>query len=1010
MISIIIPAYNAAKTLKRCVDSILTQTYNDIEVIIVDDGSKDGTLSIARNYEKVNDNVRVIEHGLNKGLFAARITGVKYALGQFIGFVDSDDYISVDYYRLLVNQSETTGADIVIGDFYLTYLDKGKLSYFNNDPIRNQKLNICDAMVMDTFMEQEGAFYGWQLVWNKLYSVDLWKECLADFEAFAQEYPDLNMTEDIAFSAGLWCHAKRVVNVSNAVYYYCQSKAQMTADAKRPLSLSVKKSNLEDVVAVFEFFKKCLEKSGIYEKYQQYYMTWKQRYGLIYMEKFGEDSGQADYIRNEFFLDEDVLDSDASSNYFYELSTEVAEGWSKLESIKQAMSSSETRVVSFDVFDTCLLRPFWKPTDVFAFMNSYFVETTGAKSAIDYASIRVESEKAARLIHKDKEDIALDDIFETMESKYCIADDICQRLKSKEQELEIRFSQPRAIAKELYDLAVYCGKQIVFTSDMYMPVSTIEAMLKKNGFDKYDRIFVSNNEGVAKYTGNLYHRLIEILQVQPDSIVHIGDNRKSDYNVPRTLGIRAFHIKSVKDCFEGSSYWSKNLAATVTNRDLRFSFENYLGYRTLMALAINRIYDNPFLAVNEDSDFDASPMIIGYFVLGLYLYAVTDWLCQQVQLRDKRANKVHFAARDGYLVQLAYDSFAKIRSLPPSNYLYVSRKALVLSNINSKIDLLSLIDNFNIFKSSPQKFLKLFGQSLDNFDLPMSNFQGYFTSRSEYDDFVKWFADECYDKVNFDEAQALSKEYLQENISTGDVLFDIGYSGRVECVMNNLLGYSIDSYYIHTNSDIISRRQKIAGFTTKTLYGYKPNITGVIREYVFMKNAPSTIGYIRNKEGRAVPEFEEYNVNYSAKFSCELIQNYALQYVRKVLDTFGEDIDKLYYHFEDATEPFEYFLHHGQYFDRSIFSSLIFEDDFGLGKQVNAVDFWTKDMERANVLSNSSFTAACRNEAYDTYLSENIISMSIFHKAGFWLKNDKMFFVKRTIQYLTGQKYNYLKE
>lgn len=93
MISIIIPVYNVKPYLKRCVDSILTQTYKDFELILVDDGSTDGCGVICDDYKKVDSRIRVI-HQVNGGLSAARNTGLDSAVGEYILIVDSDDYIS----------------------------------------------------------------------------------------------------------------------------------------------------------------------------------------------------------------------------------------------------------------------------------------------------------------------------------------------------------------------------------------------------------------------------------------------------------------------------------------------------------------------------------------------------------------------------------------------------------------------------------------------------------------------------------------------------------------------------------------------------------------------------------------------------------------------------------------------------------------------------------------------------------------------------------------------------
>lgn len=112
MISVIIPAYNAAGTIRRCIQSVLEQTYTEWEMIIVDDGSKDDTLGICQSYD--DSRIRVL-HKENGGVSSARNMGLKFAQGDYIAFIDSDDFIETDYLQHL---SQGFGYDIVITGFY----------------------------------------------------------------------------------------------------------------------------------------------------------------------------------------------------------------------------------------------------------------------------------------------------------------------------------------------------------------------------------------------------------------------------------------------------------------------------------------------------------------------------------------------------------------------------------------------------------------------------------------------------------------------------------------------------------------------------------------------------------------------------------------------------------------------------------------------------------------------------------------------------------------------------
>ena len=100
-VSVIIPVYNGEKFLKQCLNSVLKQTYSNLEIIAVDDGSTDNSASILNEYALKDSRIKIIKHEKNKGLYIGRITGVKNATGDYLCFVDADDEIAVDWIRFI---------------------------------------------------------------------------------------------------------------------------------------------------------------------------------------------------------------------------------------------------------------------------------------------------------------------------------------------------------------------------------------------------------------------------------------------------------------------------------------------------------------------------------------------------------------------------------------------------------------------------------------------------------------------------------------------------------------------------------------------------------------------------------------------------------------------------------------------------------------------------------------------------------------------------------------------
>lgn len=147
-ISVIVPVYNVELYLERCIKSILCQTYKDFELLLVDDGSPDKSGEICDHYQNIDSRIRVI-HKENGGLSDARNVGVRAATGEYVTFVDSDDYVKENYIEYLVNLALKNNADISVGCFKRTMEDCcmfGKASNYSSETILSPK-NACMSIL-----------------------------------------------------------------------------------------------------------------------------------------------------------------------------------------------------------------------------------------------------------------------------------------------------------------------------------------------------------------------------------------------------------------------------------------------------------------------------------------------------------------------------------------------------------------------------------------------------------------------------------------------------------------------------------------------------------------------------------------------------------------------------------------------------------------------------------------------------------------------------------------------
>ena len=222
LISIVVPIYNVEKYLPKCIESILNQTYKNFELILVDDGAKDNCGKICDEYAQ-KDNRIIVIHKENGGLSSARNAGIDIAKGEYIGFVDSDDWIQSEMYEKLVYLIENYNADIAQCEFI-------------NAPYEDIKIQP-EEEVIKTFTNIEGLnnlyndmYVSTVVAWNKLYKTSLFKEI---------RYPNGKIHEDEGTTYKLIFNAKKIVYTNQKYYYYRQTPNSITNAAFNKKRLNI---------------------------------------------------------------------------------------------------------------------------------------------------------------------------------------------------------------------------------------------------------------------------------------------------------------------------------------------------------------------------------------------------------------------------------------------------------------------------------------------------------------------------------------------------------------------------------------------------------------------------------------------------------------------------------------------------------------------------------------------------------------------------------------------------
>ncbi|MED4230137.1 glycosyltransferase family 2 protein [Priestia megaterium] len=248
-VSIVIPVYNTEAYLKECLNSLVEQTYPNIEIICINDGSTDNSGEILNNYEKRYSNIKVINQE-NTGLSGARNTGIKNSQGDFLFFLDSDDFLSNKYIvEELLKHAITDQLDIVVGD-YICYYDKNKnVPYKHNIEMYNMVMSGSELLNIGIRNNTINS-----VVWNKLYK----RECIQD-ELFLEGllYEDMEYTLRVLSK----CNRVKLINCNTVNYRQRDSSIMNSA-------VSLKKG-LDYIKIAKEIVKQCYS-----TKNNEIFSTW----------------------------------------------------------------------------------------------------------------------------------------------------------------------------------------------------------------------------------------------------------------------------------------------------------------------------------------------------------------------------------------------------------------------------------------------------------------------------------------------------------------------------------------------------------------------------------------------------------------------------------------------------------------------------------------------------------------------------------------------------------------
>lgn len=226
LISVVVPIYKVENYLTKCVNSIINQTYKNLEIILVDDGSPDNCPKMCDDLAKLDPRIRVI-HKNNGGLSDARNTGIEFASGKYIAFIDSDDYIHERYIEVLYDNIISTNSDLSICGFKEVFENSPD---FSQQPVTISNIEmLSNKQIFNNFYKKGVLFI---VAWNKLYKTSLFKDSNI-------RYPFGKIHEDEFVAHEILNQCKNVCICNTPLYFYLQRPSSIMGQTKTEKNLAI---------------------------------------------------------------------------------------------------------------------------------------------------------------------------------------------------------------------------------------------------------------------------------------------------------------------------------------------------------------------------------------------------------------------------------------------------------------------------------------------------------------------------------------------------------------------------------------------------------------------------------------------------------------------------------------------------------------------------------------------------------------------------------------------------
>jgi predicted HAD superfamily hydrolase len=468
-------------------------------------------------------------------------------------------------------------------------------------------------------------------------------------------------------------------------------------------------------------------------------------------------------------------------------------------SFPQEMIRDEAiKVVAFDIFDTLLLRHFLNPDYVKTILQKRYA----SKGIPDFRGLRQRYEGEAREARGGNGDVDIAEIYETIHRCEPQWADIISI--DDEVALEISSVHPRPEVVDLLEFAVASGKRVILASDMFLTRDTIETMLRNNGVNGWDKLYLSSEIGVRKDRGDMYPHILSEEGIDPAQLLMIGDNERSDVQIPGDMGIKIVHAMKPASLLRAIP----RLETVIPDAGQAASGDQFL----FGAIAADSFSALSYPRFSANTMFGPTAESIGYALLGPIVLAFSQWLVATA--KERSIDRFYFLAREGKFLKQAYDGWtADLATETESAYLVVSRRAVTVPAITDLADIYAIaasndfhgetVDTFMVerfgVELSAKNWRQIEERNLWQRQRPLTIMQQNIAQIRPLLDFV---APSILTRAADERTGALS--YFTQMGVTGDghsAIIDVGYGATIQRHLGKLLNTKVDGLYMLANKD-----------------------------------------------------------------------------------------------------------------------------------------------------------------------------------------------------------------